>query len=202
MFLGFDPGGINRFGVATISGSLVSFRTVSNIKEAMEWSIESSKGQKPVAAGIDTILHWSTGQSSFRNADIWLRKNYPQMSRSVMAPNSLYGAMTIGGVGLAIKLREVWPNLLLNETHPKVLYHALTKKSYPRLDLSDAYSWMKSEAKLSFTGLQPSEDEFDAIISAWATREAIRLKWKDSTVIDDDHIYPVSDVHYLWPSLK
>ena len=202
MFLGFDPGGINRFGVAIISGSLVSFKTVSNIKEAMEWAIEISRGQKPTAAGIDTILHWSTGQSGFRNADIWLRKNYPQMSGSVMAPNSLYGAMTIGGVGLAIKLKEVLPNLLLNETHPKVLYHALTKKPYPRLDLSDAYSWMKSEANLSFTGPEPTEDEFDAIISAWATREAIRVKWKDLAVIDDDHIYPVNDVHYLWPSPK
>ena len=47
-----------------------------------------------------------------------------------MAPNSLYGAMAIGGMALAFRLREKWPELELNETHPKVLLHALGGPRY------------------------------------------------------------------------
>ncbi len=125
LFLGFDPGGNKRFGVASIAGSRVSFATVSSIGEAIDWAIETSGEKLPIAVGIDTILHWSTGRGGFRSADNWLREKYPSASRSVMAPNSLYGAMTIGGVGLAIGLKNIWANLILNETHPKILFQVL-----------------------------------------------------------------------------
>lgn len=125
-FLGYDPGGEDRFGLAMINGSRTKFATVSSIKEAVDWSVAVCDGREPKAAGIDTILHWGSGRNGFRIADKWLRKKYPKVTRSVMAPNSLYGAMTIGGVGLAIELKKRWPKLSLNETHPKILYHALT----------------------------------------------------------------------------
>jgi hypothetical protein len=44
------------------------------------------------------------------------------MKDSIMSPNSLYGAMAIGGMALAFRLRQKWPELELNETHPKVLF--------------------------------------------------------------------------------
>lgn len=116
-----------------------------------------------------------------------------------MPPNGLYGAMTIGGVGLAIGLKKIWPNLLLNETHPKVLYHALTEQTYPRENLSAAIEWLVTRAKLDPISSTPSDDEFDAILSAWATREALNNRWIDLAVVDDEHIYPINNVHYFWP---
>lgn len=201
-FLGFDPGGENRFGVAMISGRRISFETVSTIKEAVDWSVAACDGKEPNAAGIDTILHWGTGRSGYRSADLWLRESYPDAARSVMAPNSLYGAMTIGGVGLAIELKNRWPNLSLNETHPKVLYYALSGFQYPRGNLTDACEWLARRARFELYHPRPSEDEFDAILSAWATREALASAWIDLAEVDDRHIYPISNVRYLWPALK
>ena len=59
-----------------------------------------------------------------------MKKTYPEASASVMAPNSLYGAMGFGGVGLALRLRERWPSIALTETHPKVLFYALHGSRY------------------------------------------------------------------------
>jgi hypothetical protein len=199
LFLGFDPGGDKRFGVASLIGSKVSFGTVGSIKAAIDWAIETSNGTAPCAVGIDTILHWATGKSGFRQADEWLKEKYPNALGSIMAPNSLYGAMIIGGVGLAIELKNIWPSLVLNETHPKVLYHALTKLPYPRKNLQLAINWLATQTQLNLSKPTPSEDEFDAILSAWATREALIRQWSDLVASDDKHIYPINNVRYFWP---
>jgi hypothetical protein len=202
LFLGFDPGGEKRFGVATILGSKVSFGTVSNIREAVDWTVTACNGSLPSAAGIDTILHWGKGRSGFRNADRLLREKYPATSGSVMAPNSLYGAMTIGGVGIALELNRIWPDLLLNETHPKVLYYAITKQLYPRKNLLQAFDWFTQLTQIDLSQTIPSEDEFDAILSAWATREALVHEWNDLAHHDDHHIFPINGARYLWPDWK
>lgn len=202
-FLGFDPGGANRFGVASITSSNISFETVGSIKEALDWSVEACDDREPNAAGIDTILHWGTGRSGFRYADKWLKEKYPASAVSIMAPNSLYGAMTIGGVGLAIQLRKRWPRILLNETHPEVLYYALTDDLYPRGNLSVAVEWFAQQSRCNLCQPKhPQEDEFDAILSAWATREALACQWTDLAALDERHIYPISNVSYLWPTPK
>jgi hypothetical protein len=59
---------------------------------------------KPDAAGIDTLMFWETGASGWRAADGWLRQKYPRAIKSVVSPNSLYGAMAIQGMAMAIKL--------------------------------------------------------------------------------------------------
>jgi hypothetical protein len=41
------------------------------------------------------------------------------MKQSIVAPNSLRGAMAIDGMALALRLRQKWPVLVLNETHPR-----------------------------------------------------------------------------------
>ena len=56
-----------------------------------------------------------------------------------MAPNSLFGAMAVGGVGLALRLRERWPSIALTETHPKVLFYALHGSRYT--DVATAARW-------------------------------------------------------------
>jgi hypothetical protein len=56
------------------------------------------------------------------------------MKNSILSPNSLYGAMAIGGMALAFRLREKWPELVLNETHPKVFFHARWDQRYDSKD--------------------------------------------------------------------
>jgi hypothetical protein len=121
IFLGFDPGGRRKFGVALLQGENASASTCSGVGEAVSWALNECRKTKPVAAGIDTLLHWSTDNGGMRNADRWLRDTYPKARSSVMCPNSLYGAMAIGGMGLALELRRHLPNIRLNETHPKLL---------------------------------------------------------------------------------
>jgi hypothetical protein len=60
IFLGFDPGGRRKFGVALLQGENASASTCSGIGEAVSWALNECRNTKPVAAGFDTLLHWST----------------------------------------------------------------------------------------------------------------------------------------------
>ena len=102
IYLGFDPGGDRNFGVALLDGDRMIASTASNVDEVINWSVRECGSRQPVAAGIDTLLHWSTGKSGTRPCDLFLRAKYPAAKNSVMTPNSLYGAMAIGGMALAM----------------------------------------------------------------------------------------------------
>ncbi len=106
--LGFDPGGGNRFGCCILRPDRVQTKTVCSIGEAIGWTTAECSGDTPISAGIDTLLHWSDGSAGWRRADLLLKRTYPEAAKSVVAPNSLYGAMVVGGVGLAIRLRDRW----------------------------------------------------------------------------------------------
>ena len=200
IFLGFDPGGAGKFGVALLQGGTASVSTCCGIGEALSWALNECRNKKPVAAGIDTLLHWSTDKGGLRNADRWLRNTYLEARSSVMYPNSLYGAMAIGGMGLALELRRHWPTIRLNETHPKVLFHALTGKRYRPADLARAVEWFAGHSSLTIAGDISNDDQFDALLSAWATREGYAVGWQD--LVDRDvngQIFPVGEVNFLWP---
>jgi hypothetical protein len=81
--------------------------------------------------GIDTLLFWNGGVSGWRCPDNRLQIAYPAVPTSVITCNGLYGAMTVQGMLLAYQLREKYSNVLLNETHPKLLYRELSKNPYP-----------------------------------------------------------------------
>ena len=130
IYLGFDPGGDRRFGVALLEGDCVTTSTISSVADAINWAVQECGQRQPIAAGIDTLLHWTTTRSGLRPCDLKLRADYPAVQNSVMALNSLFGAMAIGGMALALRLRQVWPEIVLNETHPKVLMHALGAEKY------------------------------------------------------------------------
>jgi hypothetical protein len=127
IYLGFDPGGDRKFGVALLDGGCGKTSTVSTVDEAMKWAIDVRGARKPKAAGIDTLLHWATSKSGTRPCDERLGARYPKARKSIMSPNSLFGAMAIGGMALALRLRQKWPETLLNETHPKVFLRAQDK---------------------------------------------------------------------------
>jgi hypothetical protein len=196
-YLGFDPGGDGRFGVALLAENCVKAFTVSTVDDAVKWAVAECASRQPIAAGIDTLLHWATTKSGMRPCDLQLRRKYPPARNSIMAPNSLYGAMAIGGMALALRLREKWPELGLNETHPKVLLHACWNERYDPKTVGEAVQRFAGRVGIEcpFQG----EHEFDAVLSAWATREGLVDGWTDIVGASAGLLFPAGPVRYLWP---
>ena len=147
----------------------------------MKRAVSVCGSRRPIAAGIDTLLHWATSKSGTRPCDFQLRNKYPLMKNSIVSPNSLRGAMAIGGMALAIKLRQEWPELVLNETHPKVLLQARWGQRYDPEDHKTVEAAIQrfvnprhyTEAKIE------GEHELDAALSASATREGLAEGWEN-----------------------
>jgi predicted nuclease with RNAse H fold len=200
VYLGFDPGGDRGFGVAILRGSDARAATVSAVSQAIDWALKECGTNEPMAAGIDAMLHWSDGPGGWRPADRMLRSAYPAVRASVLSPNGLYGSMGIGGMALALRLGERWRNILLNETHPKVLAFALRHMPHTDVDPGAAIAWLTQYAGLNLTGAGNGH-ELDAILSAWATREGLSHGWCDLVPETDDRmlLFPAGKVTYLWP---
>jgi hypothetical protein len=199
IYLGFDPGGDCRFGVALLDGDCVKASTVSTVDDAVKWAVDECGSRRPIAAGIDTLLHWATTKSGMRPCDLQLRRKYPGVRNSIMAPNSLYGAMAIGGMALALRLHEKWPELDMNETHPKVLLHALWKERYDPKTVSAAIQ--RFAGRVGIECAVQGEHEFDAVLSGWATREGLAHGWIDIVGVGADLLFPAGPVRYLWPEV-
>jgi hypothetical protein len=203
IYLGFDPGGSNSFGVAISDGDRIKTSTVGSVDCAIKWTVRECQERRPIAAGIDTMLHWATGKSGMRPCDWQLRAKYPPVRDSIMAPNSLYGAMAIGGIALALKLRHLWPELLLNETHPKVLLYERWGKGYDSKvpqTVEAAIQWFVHQGQYIGSKIE-GEHELDAALSAWATQKGLAEDWVDIIGTSDGLLFPVpgEKVRYLWP---
>jgi hypothetical protein len=200
VYLGFDPGGDRGFGVALLRGTYARAATVSAVSEAIDWALKQCGTDQPIAAGIDTLLHWSDGPGGWRPADQKLRVAYPGVRSSILSSNGLYGSMGIGGMALALRLREQWPMIRLNETHPKVLGFALRHSRHTDLDPRAAIAWLSQYAVLDLTSIVTGH-ELDAILSAWATREGLSHGWCD-LVPESNYqrlLFPAGKVTYFWP---
>ena len=96
-FLGYDPGGDGKHGVAAITIGLSGrvedavCRTRENAHEVLTWFLDRiaekeiecvEQGTRvlgPVRGlGIDTLTYWSSGKSGLRRADIALRTEYDE----------------------------------------------------------------------------------------------------------------------------
>jgi len=98
-------------------------------------------------------------------------------------------------------LQEEWSGILLNETHPKVLFETLFAERYRAETLSDAVTKFARRTRLK-VATPVGEHEFDALISAWATREGLSGHWSDLVSNDSDLIFPAGKrVHYFWPKV-
>jgi hypothetical protein len=198
IYLGFDPGGDRKFGVALLDGNCVTALTVNNVDDAMNWAVHVCGSRQPVAAGIDTLLHWATARSGLRPCVLQLRTRYRRVQNSIMAPNTVYGAMAIGGVALALRLRKVWPELVLNETHPKVLLHALGAERYNPKTVDVAVRWFINRAHCADWKID-GEHELDAALSSWATQTGLAEGWVNIIGDPSDLLFPAGPVWYLWP---
>ena len=202
LVFGYDPGGSGSNGLASICNGAAELTTVDTVAEAVDWFAKQSAvtGERPLGIGIDALLSWSAGSAGWRPMDRWLQATYPAVKGSVMAPNSLYGSMALGGMALALLLRRLWPQIVLNETHPVVLYFARLSKR--RSFDAESTDWLLDHAQV--TGTIGGEHEWDALLSAQVTRDALvdGAGHRDLMDLDgtDALLFPAGPVRYWWPT--
>jgi len=200
-FLGFDPGG--QFGAALFiveNGQCECLtECTASVDDALAWATSHLRGQIPKAAGLDAYLYWETTKSGWRQADRWLRNKYPTVKDSVLSSNSAAGAMSVQGMALAMLLRKRWPEIELVETHPKVLYYALTRRKYKWP--SQMTEWLVEQ--LSCSPIQFTNDHcWDAAASAWAAFKGHTGSWKhDLRAKSPSALEPAGPCAFWWPEM-
>jgi predicted nuclease with RNAse H fold len=194
LWIGADPGGIGNFGIACLKfdGSVYTC-CVDCADEAIHMIIEQTK-VKPLGIGVDAPLWWSSGRSSDRQADRWLRKRYRLSGGQVQTANSLQGAALIQGVMFVYRIRQLFPEVNVTETHPKAILKALA------LPDMEAFS-----RRFSVKMISKNEHERDAVISAVAAREGFEHRWPHDLTLarnateQDPLSYWLAPIHYFWP---
>jgi len=109
--------------------------------------------------------------------------------------------MAIGGMALALRLHQHWPELVLNETHPKVLLHACGCNRYDPKDqktVEAAIQWFVIQGHYTESKIE-GEHELDAALSAWATQKGLTEGWIDIIGASGNLLFPAGSVRYLWP---
>lgn len=204
IYLGYDPGGGGAHGVAAIDGDNVTCDTLRTAQSALDWFRERCCEQN-VVLGVDTLTLWSSGPSGWRPADRALRATYADVANSVTASNSLYGAMPINGAVVMRALDDCIKHLSITETHPKVLYFALTGNVY-NYEQQSADMTRNLAEWIGIGGITvESEHAWDALISAYAARQWHTNSWTDDLHrlprSDNEELYPVygNAAHYVWP---
>ena len=201
-YLGFDPGGENKIGVAlfTVGGGQSRCTTgcVASVDHALKWSVDRLLDDAPSAVGIDTFLFWETGRCGWRPADQWLKERYVDVRNSVLSSNSASGSMAVQGMALAILLRRCWPQVELIETHPKVLYRALSGQRYDWS--SRMQEWLIEHMGLAPETVMSDNHCGDAALSAWAAYKGHTRHWKhDLRALSHGPIEPAGSCAYWWP---
>lgn len=205
LIAGYDPGGNDGHGLA-----FACFRAGECEKVCIETHrnaqsvIDRLEGFGQLSAiGIDTLAAWSTGDSGWRVADLWLRRTYKKIHSSVVSPNGLFGSMGLNGMATLISLRQKYPDLVVTETHPKVLYWALSQTKYnyaeSRTDMDTKLSkWLgvKVETK--------NDHEWDAVVSVLASFKGVSGRWghdlfKESGQEAGRLVFPAGPAQYWWP---
>lgn len=206
IIVGYDPGGNGCHGVAELrirAGVPTSLETWT--EACAEDVMQRVEQARPlIALGVDTLTCWSSGKSGWRPADRWLKDRYPDVQRSVVTPNGLYGSMALNGMAVLIEARRVRPDLLITETHPKVLYSCFSnglEYNYENNrtamdDLITAHLGLRIE-----TG---SEHEWDAALSAFAALKGVCGHWVHDlhalqAFVDERLVWPCGKTHYYWP---
>jgi hypothetical protein len=198
-YLGFDPGGQTGVGLLTVENGQCRCATYSavSVDDAINWATALLPNQTPSAAGVDTFLYWETGNGGWRGADRWLRHRYPNVSNSVLCSNSAAGAMSVQGMSLAILCRKHWPNIGLIETHPKVLYYALTKLKHEWP--SRMTEWLLKQMNCASAEIA-NDHCWDAALSAWAAMMGHTGCWEhDLRALSSVAIEPAGQCAFWWP---
>ena len=207
LVIGYDPGGNGHHGLAELQiggGTVtqVSTRTMKTVEAVIRF-LEA--GPSVAAIGVDTLTCWSTGPSGWRPADRWLRDlpRYRAVQNSITSPNSLFGSMGLNGMAVLVAVRHRHPDLVITETHPKVVYYHFSGEKY---DYENAKLLMDTTLgdRLGVTVAPANEHEWDAALSAFAALEGSAGRWtKDlhrlATTEGERLLKPCGETHYYWP---
>ena len=94
-------------------------------------------------------------------------------------------------------IRARWPQVDLIETHPKVLYWALTAQRYDWS--SDMAIWLRNQMDC-LTAEIANEHCCDAALSAWAALKGHTGCWKrDLRELSPAPVEPAGKCAYWWP---
>ena len=192
-WVGADPGGKNNFGLAFLdaAGKQLDCDTVSSVDEAVRQIVRNGA---PLGLGIDAPMWWSSREGAGRKADARIRSTYGIPSGTVQSANSLKGAALVGGMMLALQIREIFPDTRITETHPKALLHAF------KLDGTGFAGRFKTP-----TGWC-NDHERDATIGAVCAREGFEGRWTFDLARQryaseqDPSSYWLAPMRYFWPA--
>lgn len=111
--------------------------------------------------------------------------------------------MIINGLAVVSELAREWQGLVISETHPKVLYHALTAQ--PFAWQADRETVEEGLSQLLQVKESLSDHEWDALISAYALRQGVLGHWKmdlhlEKTRQGERLIHPIGPTKYYWPT--
>lgn len=204
--IGYDPGGNKKNGLATLqilNGRAVAIKaqTLSNAESVIS---TINNIENIIGLGVDTLSCWCTGQSGWRPADKWLRSKYPLVLKSVTSPNSLYGSMSINGMSVLIEITKNIKHIAISETHPKVLYYALSGEKYNYSDNNKKMDMFLSEL-LNLKVSTQNDHEWDAVISAYALLQGLKGNWMNDLhslplETNSRFITPCGTTSYYWPN--
>jgi len=205
LIVGYDPGGDGTHGVALLSlvdgrAEAARTRTFQTTYEVIQYM----EGLGTVAAiGVDTLTCWSTGAGGWRPADRWLRDRYKNVRNSVMTPNGLAGSMGLNGMSVLLATRSRLPDVMIVETHPKVLYWALANRKHNYQATRDQMESMLCEV-CAVTLETANEHEWDAALSALAAARGFLGEWTTDlhalpTRSGERLISPCGRTNYYWP---
>jgi hypothetical protein len=205
---GYDPGGkaANGLAVLRVADSRPKSLAARTLPDS-ESVINEILSEDVIGLGADTLSCWATGTGGWRPADLWLRKRYPAVIHSVMPPNMLSGSMVLNGMAVLIEAAKHFPNIKLCETHPKVLYYAL---SHNKHNYKGSRAEMVDFLSRALDGLSvrtSNEHEWDAAISAYATLKGITGVWQnDLHELEPEKnfriISPCGKTSYFWPDVE
>jgi len=218
--LGYDPGGDDHHGMAILEISKTEKKwRVTGIKvtivhcldDTITWVKNNTFGHPILALGLDTFTEWNSGPKGWRTADIWLREKYPNYIKSIGAPNSLFGAMSVNGAAFLFvhQQRFQQDGTQITEAHPKVCYYALTNNLHAwETDQSTMKTWLLTELGLNYpvSILGVADHGFDAAISALAALRGLNQDWTMDLHALPQHplvgnsVKFSGETHYWWPN--
>ncbi len=196
VWVGADPGGRENFGLAILGADGTALAVcVDSCDDAMAVVGQHVKGTV-AGIGVDAPLWWSSGRSSDRRADQWIRRTFKLSGGQVQGGNSLRGAALIQGLLFVSRMREKFPGVPVTETHPKALLKALRLPDWPAI---------AERFQVTYVADAIREHERDAIVGAVAAREGFEGRWNTDLSLDrfpseqDPDEYWLKPVRYWWP---
>lgn len=205
LIAGYDPGGNDGHGFALAdlqNGQCVNLR-VETLKDAESVILALEEATELQALGIDTLAAWATGSSGWRAADLWLRKHYKHVLPSIVSPNSLHGSMGLNGMAVLQSIRKSRPHIQITETHPKVLYWALTGSKYNYREEPESMDSFLSKC-LGCPVKTKNNHEWDAVLSVVAALRGFEGTWthdlfKEPMGETGRLVFSSGEAKYWWP---